>query len=355
MDIFRRWIRREHSIWKIAREAGLSFRSRRRPLLIAGIAAAALVVLLLAAWLSPWPRILADARVRILATSSAGAQAGEGAAGAPAASALVERVVFKADRGPFDLSIDGQQPLTSRGQKDAERIVVQSIAPGRHSIVATPVPGAPVTRDVEITATGQIVELVFGPRPAPAAAAGAAETTVPAETSGTAAPAEAVATAPAEEKPSPATQAVETVKPSMVVISTRPSEARVLIDGNDTGRKTPFTESMEPGTYQVAVEREGYRSVSTTITVAPDKPQQLEITLEEAWGQLSLDVRPTAKIYLDGAFLVETPYAKPVKVRAGNHTLRIENEDLKVNKEIQIQVAEGETRQVQEVLKEAKP
>jgi hypothetical protein len=351
MDIFRQWIRREHSIWKIAREAGLSFHRRARPQVAALIVVVGLLVIILAAGLSPWPRFVADARRRLLT--------GPGPTTQPAdrtqtPSPVIEKVIFRANRGPFDLTIDGQQTYTSRGQKEADSIVVQSMSPGTHGIVATPLPGAPITREVDIAVSGQLVELVFGPRPAAPAETVAAGTTVPAEAPPVPQPAAAEPPETSSGETRPAAPVAQAEKTGMVVISTRPPDARVFVDGVDTGRRTPFTESMKAGTYRLGLELTGYRTFSATIEVVSDKPLEKDITLEQAWGQLTLDVRPTAKIYLDGVFLVETPYAKPLRVRAGPHVLRIENEDLQVSREMNIDIAADETRLVQEVLKEAK-
>jgi hypothetical protein len=40
---------------------------------------------------------------------------------------------------------------------------------------------------------------------------------------------------------------------------------------------------------------------------------------------LKLTVKPWAKVYIDGKYYETTPIAKPIKLSAGKHTLRLEN------------------------------
>ena len=90
MDLFRRWIRREHSIWKAAKEASLEFRKGGRTLLVAGSIAAFVAAAAILSWLFIFPRAAPPLP-------------------AVAASAPLEQTVsgvtFRANRGPFRLSI----------------------------------------------------------------------------------------------------------------------------------------------------------------------------------------------------------------------------------------------------------
>lgn len=352
MDVFRRWIRREHSIWKVAREAGLAFRGRRRAGLIAGIAAAVVLALAAAALLLPGPRFLAEARTRVFG--------GQKAAATPA---VLEKIVFRASRGPFRLSVDGQPAYTSDGQPDVTSITVPTLTAGRHRYHATPATGAPVESNFDVVGSGTVIQVVFAP-----AATSPARPSAPASTAAAALPAQehAPAAQGAEEAAPPAAEAQpaapataagppaasEAEKPGTLVLTSRPPDARVFVNGVDTGRTTPFTQSMTPGTYEVRLEHSGYRTSTTTVTIAgSEEPLKTDITMERAMAWLSLDVRPTAKVTLDNVFLVETPIARPVAIPAGQHVLLIENEDLGVKKEIHFEVAEGETWSVKEILK----
>jgi len=57
-----------------------------------------------------------------------------------------------------------------------------------------------------------------------------------------------------------------------LVINSSPPGAKVLVDGNDTGKKTPATIPMEPGTYHVRVELEDFLPQEKDLTVGEHKP-----------------------------------------------------------------------------------
>jgi len=73
--------------------------------------------------------------------------------------------------------------------------------------------------------------------------------------------------------------------------------------------------------------------------------------LVDAWAELTFDVRPTAQILLDNVHILDTPYAKPFKVRAGTHAVTIKNEALGVEETISVTLSEGESYPVEKVLK----
>jgi hypothetical protein len=137
----------------------------------------------------------------------------------------------------------------------------------------------------------------------------------------------------------------------ILIINSQPPGAAVSIDGTPTGKKTPFAENLPPGPHQVVLALEGFAKAAFDVPVTGGEQARREVALVEAWGWLSFDVRPTARISLDGQYILDTPYAKPFRVRAGKHTLTIVNEALQVNKSLTVELADGETVPVKEVLK----
>jgi hypothetical protein len=372
MDLFRRWIRREHSIWKVAREARLRFRSRVRPGAVAGIAAAGLIGLLAAAWFLPWPPALVAFRGRLaslLGPPPEGVPSTE-AASSTAAGTESLRTEFRANRGPFRLAIDGGPTLTSEGQADPRRIVVDALARGRHRYVATPLSGFAVTADVEVTSDGQVVGIVFAAVAAAApmgrtaealpggtaeAQAGAAEETSATATAAEEISASATAAGEASEAAASVEPAAEAPKPGMLVITTQPPGAEVTLDGAATGRKAPFVQSLAAGDHTVTVTLPGWKTSSLRLRLDEGGTFERVVVLEEAWAELTFDVRPRATILLDGKELLETPYTKPVRVQAGPHVLTIVNDALNVKMDVAVDLAEGESRLIQQVLKETSP
>jgi hypothetical protein len=86
-------------------------------------------------------------------------------------------------------------------------------------------------------------------------------------------------------KPAPPSESSMTGPPPAAVVAsisieTRPPGVRVRLDGKDIG-VTPITISpVEPGAHAVELQRTGYRTWSTTVTVAAGKRQRITASLE---------------------------------------------------------------------------
>jgi AAA+ ATPase superfamily predicted ATPase len=379
MDLLRRWISREHSIWKVAREAGLEFRKARRTLALTGAIVVPVLGLAALVWFLLVPRLVPSVRP------------GPSPQASPipvAVAAQLTDIVFTANRGPFRLNIDGEASLTSEGQRDPKTIHVKTLAPGKHIIVATPRDGAPVTYTVEVSRAGQTIDLNFtiaaqkpgsttsgstsaaaaqkpGSSTAEAAASSASAPMVvenaaveeaaslPPETSTEAPAAEATTPSSAPEQPAAESAAIPVAEAEVgdLVISSKPPDAAVFIDGAATGKKTPFIQKLAAGEHAVMVSLEGFRTSSATVVVGKAQELQQNFVLEEAWAEITFDVRPTAQIYLDNVHILDTPFAKPWKVRAGSHVVTIKNEALLVDITVPIKVVEGQAQTITKVLK----
>ena len=125
----------------------------------------------------------------------------------------------------------------------------------------------------------------------------------------------------------------------------------ILLDGEDTGLKTPnLFDKLPAGPHRLELALEGHRQVSVELEIPAGDTLKWEAALQPTYGEILFDVRPTARILLDGALLLETPYAKPVRVSSGRHALTILNESLGVRREREIVVVEGQTLTIAEVL-----
>jgi AAA+ ATPase superfamily predicted ATPase len=304
MDFLRRWIKREHSIWKVAREIGLEFRKTLKPLVIG------LVLLLAAAVAGAALYLVNPALLGIRAPESA--EAAEGAAAGEPAAAKVHNIRLSAGSGPFRVVIDGSLNLTSAGQPDETLIVLPEIERGNHHF------------SFHHAGSGETIELE--------AAVLEDEQTVAVSLRKPAAP------APVKAEGS-------------LFISSEPPAARILLDGQDTGLYTPnLLEALAAGEHRLVLELEGHEGASLTFSIAKDETLKQTLVLKEAFGTVLFDVRPTARILLDGEPLIETPYLQPVQIPAGPHLLTIVNENLGVRKNIPIDLAQGQTLQIREVL-----
>src|SRR3989304_9504462 len=103
MDLYRRWIRKEHSIWKVIKEVNLDIKKQRGfvKYIVAGAAAlvTALVLLLLFLPSGPINNVL----------------------GTPE---KISGVVLEANQAPFRVTIDGTLTLTSEGEGDQKTIAL---------------------------------------------------------------------------------------------------------------------------------------------------------------------------------------------------------------------------------------
>jgi serine/threonine-protein kinase len=157
--------------------------------------------------------------------------------------------------------------------------------------------------------------------------------------------------APAEGTGVQVDAVVEAPTMGILILNTQPPGARITIDGELRPQMTPFAESLAAGEHRVLLSLEGYKPAELTVSVESGGQAKTDLSLAEAWAELAFDVRPTAKISLDGAHILDTPYAKGYPVRAGRHVLTIENEALGVKKTVTVELAEGERKLIQEVLK----
>jgi hypothetical protein len=68
-----------------------------------------------------------------------------------------------------------------------------------------------------------------------------------------------------------------------VHVTSDPSGARVLVDGNEVGT-TPYEAAIEPGEHTVVVEQDGYRSTTRGFTAAEGKTSEMHVELQERSG-----------------------------------------------------------------------
>jgi AAA+ ATPase superfamily predicted ATPase len=333
MDLPRRWIRREHSIWKVAKEVGLKPKKRLHPAVWAAAAAA-----LAAAAFGIWYFLFAPKLMMKQAAQTAEQQV--------PVEEQIEEVVLRANVQPFRVIVDGSLNLTSEGLEDELAIVVPSLSAGSHRFVfLNPATGEQRYVQAEIGQSSKQISVDFETSKPPASAPAVASAG-----SGTAgAGAQAGRTGEATE---PGGAAAREEQTGTLFITSVPVSARVLVDGEDTGLATPaLLEDLNAGPHILSLVLEGYKEASLEIDVAAGDTIKEEVALIESFGEVIFDVRPTAKILLDGDPLIETPYVQPVKIRSGPHRITIINESLGVRKTREIEVLEGQTITVAEVLK----
>jgi len=106
-------------------------------------------------------------------------------------------------------------------------------------------------------------------------------------------------------------------RPASALITATPEDAVITFNGSVVGTGTLELAELEPGAYPVHVERKGFESVDTTVTLERGRKTKLEYPLAPMPIPVSVTTHPTGATCTitcaDGTVLsAETPYAQPV-------------------------------------------
>jgi len=103
----------------------------------------------------------------------------------------------------------------------------------------------------------------------------------------------------------------------------------VLLDGQPFGELPGLMQNIAAGQHQLSVDAPLYRAVTRSVLVAgKGERETLSITLDPAWGKLSIDSEPSAvNVLIDGDLVGQTPLQ--IKVEEGSHTLSLATEKFK--------------------------
>ena len=107
-------------------------------------------------------------------------------------------------------------------------------------------------------------------------------------------------------------------------ITSRPSNAEVLLDGKPAGR-TPFRESVEVGQHTVELRRQGYISQKKNVHIRSGSVLNVPlISLEVKSGSIRVSSKPAgAKITIGGKFYGDTP-VQISNLKPGAYTILLE-------------------------------
>ena len=133
---------------------------------------------------------------------------------------------------------------------------------------------------------------------------------------------------------------------------TEPPGARILINGEDTGRHTPATVEFLAGEHEVALLLNGHQTHRQRILVAAEEQRTLPpIKLRQADAQLSVSTRPTgAGVTIDGQYQGESPLR--AELRSGRaYQVRVFKAGFAA-REVNLSLKAGETRSLSLELKQ---
>lgn len=150
-------------------------------------------------------------------------------------------------------------------------------------------------------------------------------------------------------------QLVPEVQPAFLTVEPLPLEATVLLDGIRVGQGITRVGPLEPRTYTLRVEREGYVPFTGSLTLASGEDKVMKIQLDRVTGILNLRVTPTGSIVringtpytlLAGALRVQLPF--------GPYSIQVDHPGYHSHMQ-SLQLAPGEVREVLIQLKPIQP
>lgn len=316
MDIFRQWIKKEHSIWKIIKEIGLELKKPLNMVFISvfsGISIIAVTVfILIGVMQSPPPENPVPT----------------GATEAPVITDTpdieVKNIIFTSNFGPFRVMtvVNGNTlSFSSEGLPDEKKIIVPSLQKGEYTFEFIDInSNTKITQTVEVSSENKEIPVEFS------------------IVKGT-------------KKPEPRPVSTEAVKGS-IILSSVPANAGILLNGKDIGETTPaILSNLELGEHTIEIVLEGYRTEKITMSITGEDPEKKEVILTKVFGSLILKIRPTAIVYFSNVekiireettvYPIETPRVKPLLIQSGTHILTVKNESLNFERDITVEIVEN--------------
>jgi hypothetical protein len=326
MDLWRLWIRRQHSVWQVMREEGIEIRTGGRKVragvaIFAGLALAIVLAgaLLLPSWLGrPHGGTLASATTDSSATLFLEAEPA-------AASILLDG--HDAGSGAFDGPVASRQDhrvrLSAPGYADSE--IVFRLAAGdssRRRIALRELRG---DLRIETRPPGALI-LVDGRQ------AGHSPVSVPGLAVGPTHHVEATlaghgtAAQDVMAKANVQTPLMLSLEPAQaqLVVTTEPAGSEVRIDGRSRGASPVTVTGLSPGSHAITALRSGYQQNDTTITVRAGS-QELRLALAtEPPGFLVVQGDRPAEIWVGGVLVVaNVQNSGPRQLPPGSHQVRV--------------------------------
>jgi PEGA domain/Protein of unknown function (DUF1566) len=120
-------------------------------------------------------------------------------------------------------------------------------------------------------------------------------------------------------------------------IITSPSGASVTIGGKDYGTTPATINKLLIGDYKVILTKQGYATVSKTVTISEGKNSELNETMSNG-KQVNISSNPSgADLFIDNQRVGKTPYSGSLTY--SNHLLRVEQDGKQNEKNIEVTAA----------------
>jgi PEGA domain-containing protein len=135
-----------------------------------------------------------------------------------------------------------------------------------------------------------------------------------------------------------------TESPAVFSIRTNPRDAAVWLDNDYLGTTPLSLDELDPGTYRLRIEKDGYYPIRRWIEVDKDTALAMEIDLEQITGHLAIEAQPVnAEVLVDGDRIpggfAELPVGSyRVRVRLFGYTEQSLTVEIRENRVSRVQV-----------------
>ena len=134
-------------------------------------------------------------------------------------------------------------------------------------------------------------------------------------------------------------------------IKSEPSNAAIIVDGNEVGNTPANITDLVPGKHLVKISMEGYENWSESVEVSPDKENQITAVLQQLTGSLNIKSKPSnATIIVDGNEVGNTP-SNITDILPGKHLVKISMEGYE-NWSDNVEISPDKENQVTAVLQQ---
>ena len=134
-------------------------------------------------------------------------------------------------------------------------------------------------------------------------------------------------------------------------IKSEPSNAAIIVDGNEVGNTPANIADIVPGKHLVEISMEGYENWSESVEVSPDKENQITAVLQQLTGSLNIKSKPSnATIIVDGNEVGNTP-SNITDILPGKHLVKISMEGYE-NWSDNVEISPDKENQVTAVLQQ---
>lgn len=129
-----------------------------------------------------------------------------------------------------------------------------------------------------------------------------------------------------------------------LVIKTNPPEARVII-GNNPPVISPVNKFVDPGVYEIKVEKEGFRTLQESLSVEADITKTFELANLRT-GKIRFNINPYADIFVKDKLVGEVVADKTVELTEGKYPLKFVSAGLNKTLTVEVEIRSGESKEV---------